>query len=141
MKGYWEQTSETSHAIKNNWLHTGDLGYFDNDGYIFLVGRSKDIIKRGGELISPAEIEDIIQKHISIIDCAVIGVPDDQWGEKILAIIVADDSNSVNEEIIIDFCHKNLASYKKPESVIFVDAIPRNPLGKINKQFLRDSYG
>ena len=141
MKGYWEQTSETSHAIKNNWLHTGDLGYFDNDGYIFLVGRSKDIIKRGGELISPAEIEDIIQKHISIIDCAVIGVPDDQWGEKILAIIVADDSNRVNEEIIIDFCHENLASYKKPESVIFVDAIPRNPLGKINKQFLRDSYG
>ena len=129
MKGYWEQTNETSHTIKNN------------DGYLFLSGRSKDIIKRGGELISPAEIEEILQKHNSIIDCAVIGVPDDQWGEKILAIIVPADSNSANTEIIVDFCHENLASYKKPESVIFVDAIPRTPLGKINKQFLRDSYG
>ncbi|GIT16443.1 MAG: hypothetical protein CM1200mP38_1000 [Dehalococcoidia bacterium] len=72
MKGYWEQTNETSHTIKNNWLHTGDLGYFDNDGYLFLSGRSKDIIKRGGELISPAEIEEILQKHNSIIDCAVM---------------------------------------------------------------------
>ena len=141
MKGYWNQDKETSSTIKNNWLHTGDLGYIDNDGYIFLVGRSKDVIKRGGELISPAEIEDLLLDHTSVLDCAVIGVPDEQWGEKILAIIVTDDSNTLSEEIIIEFCRDNLASYKKPESVIFIDKLPRNPLGKINKQYLRESYG
>lgn len=141
MKGYWEQIKETSNTIKDDWLHTGDLGYFDNEGYIFLAGRSKDIIKRGGELISPAEIEDILILHPSILDCAIIGIPDEQWGEKIRAIVVADNVNNLTEELVIDFCNKNLASYKKPESVIFINKIPRNSMGKIHKQDLRDSYG
>jgi len=140
MKGYWNQEKETSSTIKNNWLHTGDLGYIDNDGYIFLVGRSRDVIKRGGELISPAEIENMLLDHPSVFDCAVIGVPDEQWGEKILAIIVTNYSHDSSEEIIIEYSQNNLASYKKPESVIFVNKLPRNPLGKINKQFLRESY-
>ena len=140
MKGYWKQSKETSNTIKNNWLYTGDLGYSDKDGYIFLAGRSKDIIKRGGELISPVEVEEVLLQHSSILDCAVIGIPDEQWGEKIRAFIVSNHPNDLTEEDVITFCRSNIASYKKPESVIFVDQISRNSMGKINKQKLRDAY-
>ena len=120
--------------------YTGDLGYFDKDGYIFLSGRSKDIIKRGGEMIAPSEVEEIIRSIPGVEDVAVIGIPDTVWGEKIIAIVVPKNTSSVNDEEIIEYCHDHLSSFKKPEKVIFENNLPTNPLGKVLKNLLRDKY-
>lgn len=140
MKGYWNRDKESSQVLKNGWLYTGDLGYFDKDGYIFLSGRSKDIIKRGGEMIAPSEVEEIIRSIPGVEDVAVIGIPDTVWGEKIIAIVVPKNTSSVNDEEIIEYCHDHLSSFKKPEKVIFENNLPTNPLGKVLKNLLRDKY-
>ena len=141
MKGYWKQEKATSTTIdKNGWLHTGDLGYQDEGGYIFLAGRAKDIIKRGGEMISPEEVENCILEHPGIEDVAIIGVPDTEWGERVRACAVKKAGHNATEAEIIEWCRGRLASFKKPESVIFIDEIPRNPMGKILKKDLRAKY-
>ena len=138
MKGYWKQEEATSAAIdKDGWLHTGDLGYQDEDDYIFLAGRAKDMIKRGGEMISPEEVENVILTHPKVEDCAVIGVPDETWGERVRAVLVLKPDETVDEEEIVELCRSRLASFKKPESVVITDEIPRNPMGKILKRVLR----
>ncbi len=141
MKGYWKQKDATSSVIdKNGYLHTGDLGYQDEAGYIFLAGRAKDIIKRGGEMISPEEVENVILAHPKVEECAIIGVPDTEWGERVRAVVVPKAGQKIDPQELIDFCKARLASYKKPESVVFVDEIPRNPMGKILKRVLREQF-
>ena len=141
MKGYWNMAEATAETIRDGWLYTGDLGYFDEDGYIFLAGRSRDFIKRGGEMISPEEVEQVLQSHPAIEEVAIIGVPDVDWGERVRAVVVLRDGHSAMEEEISEFCQQRLASFKKPESVIFTDELPRNPLGKVLKRVLREQHG
>ena len=141
MKGYWKAEEATNSTIRNGWLYTGDIGYMDEAGYIFLSGRAKDIIIRAGENISPEQVEATLHSHPAIDEAAVIGVPDPQWGEKVRAIVALKAGAQASEADIIEHCRGQLASFKKPESVIFVDSLPRNPLGKVLKRVLREEYG
>ena len=140
MKGYWNQQAATAEALRGGWLYTGDLGYFDEDGYIFLSGRAKDFIKRAGEMVSPEEVEQILHSHPAIDEAAIIGVPDLDWGERVRAIVVAKPGSTIDEEEVISYCKDRMASFKKPESVVVVDELPRNPLGKVLKRVLREEY-
>jgi len=140
MDGYWNNEEETRKAIKDGWLYTGDLGVRDEDYYITLVDRKKEMINSGGENIYPAELERVIYEHPSVAECAVIGVPDARWGESVKALVVVRKGQQVTEKEIQEFCKKSLASYKKPKSVEFVSDLPRNPQGKIMKKVLRDRY-
>ena len=140
MKGYWGQESQTAETIKDGWLYTGDLGYWDDDGYIFLAGRARDFIKRGGEMISPEEVEQVLHSHPAIEEAAIIGVEDLDWGERVRAIVVAAEGQSVDEADIIEYCRQRLASFKKPESVVVVNELPRNPMGKVLKRVLKEEY-
>ena len=140
MKGYWNQEEATAEALRGGWLYTGDLGYFDDDGYIFLSGRAKDFIKRGGEMVSPEEVEQVLHSHPDIDEAAIIGVPDLDWGERVRAIVVEKPGCTVDESEVIEFCRAKLSSFKKPESVVVVDELPRNPLGKVLKRVLREQF-
>ncbi|MBI4329571.1 MAG: long-chain-fatty-acid--CoA ligase [Chloroflexi bacterium] len=142
MKGYWKQEAATQQTIRGGWLFTGDLGYFDEDGYIFLAGRAKDFIKRAGEMISPEEVEQALMSHPAVDEAAIIGVPDDDWGERVRAIVVLKPGNTPPTEAeLIEYCRQRLASFKKPESVVFsAEPLPRNPLGKVLKRDLRARY-
>jgi acyl-CoA synthetase (AMP-forming)/AMP-acid ligase II len=140
MKGYWGNESATKEAVRNGWLYTGDLGYFDDDGYIFLSGRAKDFIKRGGEMIAPEEVEQVLHSHPNVEEAAIIGVPDDHWGERVRAIVVVKSEPPVLNTALIEYCRERLASFKRPESIVFVDELPRNALGKVLKRVLREQY-
>ena len=140
MKGYWQQDDATTETIRNGWLFTGDLGYMDEDGYIYLAGRARDFIKRGGEMISPEEVEQVLQSHHAVEEAAVIGVPDLDWGERVRAIVVLKDGAAAAENDLAEHCRQRLASFKKPESVVFCDQLPRNPMGKVLKRLLREEF-
>ena len=141
MSGYWNDDQATGAAFHDDWLLTGDRGYLDEDGYLFLTGRSKDFIKRGGEMISPQEVEDALLSHPAVQEAAVIGVPDAQWGERVRALVVPNPGHSPSPNDLTQHCRDRLASFKRPESVIFVSDIPKNPMGKVLKRVLRDRYG
>ena len=142
MAGYWKDEEKTSKTIdKDGWVHTGDMGYVDEAGYFFLSGRATDMIIRGGENISPEEIEGVLLSNSKIEDVAVIGVPHDVWGEEPKAIVILKSGEETTAEEIIEYCRTRLASFKKPTSVVFVDSLPRNPMGKILKRELREKYG
>lgn len=140
MKGYWKNPEITEKTLRNGWLHTGDVGYMDEQGYLFIMERSKDMIISGGENIYPREIEEVLIKHPAIREVAVIGVPDPKWGEAIKAIVSLAEGKSATENELIVFCKDNIAGYKKPKSVDFVDEIPKNNYGKILKRELRAKY-
>ena len=140
MKGYYKQEAETSKTIRDGWLFTGDLAYIDDEGYIFLPGRAKDLIIRGGENIAPSEIEVALETHPAVDEAAVIGIPDQEWGERIRAVIVLKSGQSTNEEDLIGFSRDLLASHKRPESVVFTKELPRNPMGKVLKRDLREEF-
>jgi len=140
MKGYWNMPEETAKTLRNGWLHTGDMGRMDDEGYIYIVDRKKDMIISGGENIYPKEIEEVLYTHPSILEAAVIGVPDEKWGEAVKAVVVLKEGEKVTEDEIIEFCKKNLAGYKKPKSVNFIDTLPRTPSGKVLKPELREKY-
>jgi len=140
MKGYWNQEEATKQTLRDGWLYTGDLGYCDKDGYIFLSGRAKDFIKRGGEMVSPEEVEQVLHSHPSVEEAAIIGVDDPDWGERIRAIIVPKIGSQVDEEEIIEHCRSRLSSFKKPESVVFIEYLPRNAMGKVLKRELKQKY-
>ncbi|HCG90527.1 MAG TPA: hypothetical protein DEZ08_01630 [Dehalococcoidia bacterium] len=137
MTGYWKQEQATAQTKINGWIYTGDLAYQDSEGYIFLAGRSKDFIKRGGEMISPEEVEQFLMTNPLVEEAAIVGVPDDEWGEVVKAFIVKSPGSSLTEAEIIDYCGSNLSSFKKPQQVTFLDVMPRNALGKILKTELR----
>ena len=130
----------TSTAIRGGFLFTGDLGYVDDDEYIFLAGRAKDFIKRGGEMVSPEEVEQVLLAHPKVDDAAIIGVPDEDWGERVRAVIVPKTGDMPEEQELIEYCRQRLSSFKKPESVVFVDELPRNPMGKVLKRVLRENF-
>ena len=138
--GYWKDPAATANALKNGWLHTGDLGHFDEDGYLYLSDRSKDMIISGGENIYPREIEEVLTKHAAIREVAVIGVPDAEWGEAVKAIVVRQHDQDVSEQELIRFCQDHIASYKKPKTIEFVEELPKNNYGKILKRELRAPY-
>jgi long-chain acyl-CoA synthetase len=141
MAGYWGKPEETAATIDGEgWLRTGDAGYFDSDGYLYLHDRIKDMIVSGGENIYPAEVENVLLSHPAIVDAAVIGVPDEKWGETVRAIVVLGPNAHLDEASVIAHCRANLAHYKCPTSVDAVDALPRNPSGKILKRELRAPY-
>jgi acyl-CoA synthetase (AMP-forming)/AMP-acid ligase II len=140
MKGYWNRPDATADTIRNGWLYTGDAAYRDADGYIFIFDRVKDMIVSGGENIYPAEVENAIFGHPQVADVAVIGVPDDKWGEAVKAIVVAKPGETVDEAAVIAWARERIAAYKAPKSVTVVEAIPRNPSGKILRRELRAPY-
>jgi long-chain acyl-CoA synthetase len=140
MRGYWRQPEATAATLRNGWLHTGDVGYMDTGGYVFILDRKKDMIISGGANIYPREIEEVIQQHPAVKEVAVVGVPDEQWGESVKAVVALRDGHSATEQDIIHECLAHLASYKKPTSVEFVPELPKNAYGKILKRELRDQY-
>jgi len=143
MSGYWKDAEKTKKTIdKDGWVHTGDIGYRDEDGYFFLAGRATDMIIRGGENISPEELENVLHSHPKISEAAVIGVPDAEWGEVPKAICVLRPGNEdCTPAEIMEYCREKLASYKRPRAVIFVKELPRNPVGKVLKRTLREQFG
>ncbi|MFP6634919.1 MAG: long-chain-fatty-acid--CoA ligase [Dehalococcoidia bacterium] len=140
MRGYWQQEAATEEALRSGWIYTGDLGYQDEDDYIYLSGRAKDFIKRGGEMVSPEEVEQVLMSHPRVDDAAVIGIPDVEWGEEVRAVVVGREGG-VAEEELISYCNERLSSFKRPRSVVFIDELPRNVMGKVLKRDLREQYG
>jgi acyl-CoA synthetase (AMP-forming)/AMP-acid ligase II len=140
MKAYWNRPEDTAESIRNNWLYTGDAGYFDSDGYLYIHDRLKDMIVSGGENIYPAEVEGVLAACNGVHDVAVIGVPDELWGEAVKALVVLHPGSSTSSEDINAYAHRHIAGFKCPKSIDFVEAIPRNPAGKILKKILREPF-
>jgi long-chain acyl-CoA synthetase len=137
MKGYWNLPEDTAQVIKNGWLYTGDVGYMDEDGYLYITDRKKDIIIRGGENVSPREIEEVLYRNNKVAEAGVIGIPDKVYGEEIKAFIVLKAQEQATEEEVIAFCRDCLPSFKTPKTVQFIEALPKNLLGKILRAELR----
>jgi acyl-CoA synthetase (AMP-forming)/AMP-acid ligase II len=140
MQGYWDKPADTAATVRDGWLHTGDAGTEDPDGFFYIKDRIKDMIISGGENIYPAELESVLAGYPDVADVAVIGVPDDQWGETVKAIVVRKAGSKMTGEQLIEWSRSRLAGFKLPRSVDFVESIPRNPSGKILKRQLRDPY-
>lgn len=142
MSGYWKDTEKTAKALtKDGWLHTGDKGYMDEEGYVYLAGRGDDMIIRGGENISPEEIENILYAHPKVDECAVIGVSDAEWGQEPKAIIALKKGQECDPEELMEFCRQKLASFKRPRYVCFIEELPKTSTGKILKRDLRQNHG
>ncbi|MBJ8344238.1 long-chain-fatty-acid--CoA ligase [Antrihabitans sp. YC2-6] len=140
MLGYWNRPEDTAAAIRDGWMHTGDGGRMDENGYVFIVDRLKDMIITGGENVYSAEVENALAKHPAVASCAVIGVPDPQWGERVHAVVVLLPGHTATEEEIREHCKALIANYKIPRSAEFVDALPMSGAGKILKRDLRKKY-
>jgi len=140
MHGYWNNPEATTNTLQDGWLYTGDAGALDDEGYLYIKDRIKDLIISGGENIYPAEIENILLSHPAIADAAVIGLADDKWGEVPLAVLVARDGKKITLDELVAFCQPHLASFKIPRQMAYVDAMPRNPTGKILKKDLRSMF-
>ncbi|MBI9075643.1 MAG: long-chain fatty acid--CoA ligase [Desulfatibacillum sp.] len=141
MLGYWNRPEATANTIVDGWLHTGDMGYFDEEGYLYLMDRKKDMYISGGENVYPAEVEDTLMSHPKIADAGVIGIPSEKWGEVGMAILVVNPGMEVQEEEIIAYCKERMAGYKCPKKVAFVQELPRTMTGKILKKDLRAQFG
>ena len=140
MKGYWNLPEATEKTLVDGYVHTGDAGYLDEDGYVYVHDRVKDMIVSGAENIYPAEVESALFGHPAVADVAVIGVPDDRWGEAVKAVVVLKPGESVTPDELLGFARERIAGYKLPKSVDFIDELPRNPSGKILKRELRKPY-
>ncbi len=140
MKGYWNLPKETAEALRGGWMHTGDAGIMDDAGFVYIQDRVKDMIVSGGENIYPRGIEEVLFAHPAIADCAVIGVPDPQWGETIKAFVVLRQGISATDEEIMKFCRDKLGGFERPRSVEFIAELPRNATGKVLKRVLREPY-
>jgi acyl-CoA synthetase (AMP-forming)/AMP-acid ligase II len=140
MRAYWKLPESTAATLRDGWLHTGDAGYLDEEGYLYIQDRIKDMIVSGGENVYPAEVEQVLFQHPGIADAAIIGIPDDRWGESVHAVVQLKPGHEVGAEELIDFCRPLLAGYKRPRSVEFIDLMPRNASGKVLKKDLRAPY-
>ena len=137
MQGYHNQPVATTQAIREGWLHTGDLAYMDADGFFYIVDRQKDMIVSGGENIYPRELEELLYSHPAVADVAVVGEPDEVWGESVKAVVILKQGASLSEQEVVDYCKAHMASYKKPRKVVFLSELPRNASGKVLKRKLR----
>jgi long-chain acyl-CoA synthetase len=140
MVEYWHKPEETREAIIDEWLHTGDMGYYDEKGFIYIVDRKKGMIVTGGENVYSREVEEVLYRHPAIADVAVIGIPDPKWVERVHAVVVLKEAATATENEIIAFCKEHVASYKTPKSVEFTESLPKNPQGKILKRKLMKKY-
>lgn len=140
MLGYWENPEATAETLRNGWLHTGDIGMFDERGYLFLLDRAKDMIISGGNNVYPREVEEIIVQHPQVAQVVVVGIPDDYWGEAVHAVVVPEQGAAPSAEEIIAFCGEHLAGYKKPKNVDFADELPVSGYGKVLRREVRDRY-
>src|SRR3990172_1868613 len=139
-KGYWKLPEETEKSIRDGWLHTGDMAVMDEEGYVTIVDRKKDMILTGGENVYSTEVENVLYMHPAILECAVVGIPDAKWGEAVKGVVVLKSGQKAAAEEIIQFCKEKIAHYKAPKSIDFIAALPRTGSGKIHKKGLRDKY-
>jgi len=141
MKGYWNRPEITAEVLRGGWMHTGDLGRFDQHGYLYILDRKKDMIKPGGENVFSPEVESSIMAHPDVLECAVIGVPHEKWGETIRAVIARRNGSELTEDSLIAWCRERMTHFKCPTSVVFVDALPKGGTGKVQKNVLRERFG
>ena len=140
MAGYWARPQATAEVMRGDWFHSGDAGYIDKDGFIFIKDRIKDMIVSGSENVYPAEIEAVLAGYPDIVECAVIGVPDKKWGETVKAVVVKRQGSALTEASLIEWARDKMAGYKRPRSVDFIEKLPRNASGKLLKRTLREPY-
>jgi acyl-CoA synthetase (AMP-forming)/AMP-acid ligase II len=140
MKGYWKNPEATAEALRGGWLHTRDLGYADEDGYIYLVDRKEDMIISGGFNVYPKGVEDVLYIHPAVLEAAVFGVPDETWGEAVRAAVTLKPGMTVTEEELIEHCKKHLGSYKKPRAIDFIKEMPKSNAGKILRKDLKAPF-
>jgi long-chain acyl-CoA synthetase len=140
MPGYWNDLAASAEALRGGWLHTGDIGYFDEQGFLFLLDRAKDMVISGGNNVYPREVEEVIILHQKVANCVVFGIPDDYWGEAVHAVVVCKPGETLSAPEIIAFCGDHMAGYKKPKAVDFVDALPVSGYGKILRRDVREAY-
>jgi acyl-CoA synthetase (AMP-forming)/AMP-acid ligase II len=140
MAGYWEQEAATRAALRDGWLHTGDIGRLDDAGNLTIVGRLNDVIRSGSSSIMPKDVEDVIASHPAVSEVAVVGLPDTEWGEAVTAFVVLKPDMQASEHDLLEHCRKQLAGYKKPRSVRFVASLPRSHYGKVMRaQLIKES--
>ncbi len=137
MKGYFGQPEETASALRDGWMHSGDVGVYDPEGYLYIVDRIKDIIITGGENVFPKEVEDLLHQHRAVNECGVVGLPHHEYGEAVTAFVTLKPNMSVGERELIAFCKERMAGYKAPKSIRFVTDLPKTPQGKILRRELR----
>ena len=142
MKGYWEDERKTAQTMTaDGWLRTGDLGYVDEEGYVYLTGRVDELIIWGGENISPEEVEEVINTHPKVAESSVIAVPDAEFGQQPFAFVVLKRGETATPDEVMEFCRERIASFKRPRGVEFIDELPRSPVGKVLRKKLRERYG
>ncbi len=141
MAGYYHRPEETKQAVCDGWLHTGDAGYLDEDGYLFLTERMKDLIIRGGENVYPSDVESVLRDHFAVKEAAVVGVPHEIYGEEVVAVAVKKPDAEVSKEELLDYCRENLAPYQVPARIVFTTILPRTPMGKVRKRDIRNQVG
>ena len=140
MQGYWNKPELTSAAVRDGWMHTGDGGRMDDEGFIYVVDRLKDMIKTGGENVFSAEVENALAKHPAVAGCAVIAIPDEQWGEAVHAVVALTQGGNVSTAELIAHCKSLIAGYKCPRSIQFVETMPLTGAGKVLKTKLREPF-
>jgi len=140
MKGYWKNEEQTKKTIRNGWFHSGDMGYIDDEGYLFLVDRKADMIVTGGENVYPKETEDVLYEHPAVMECAVVSAPDTKWGERVQAAVVLKEGQKATSEELIEHCRKRLAGYKCPKAIEFWEALPKTPIGKILRKDVKKKF-
>jgi acyl-CoA synthetase (AMP-forming)/AMP-acid ligase II len=140
MMGYWKNPEQTEKVIRNGWYHSGDMGYLDEDNYLFLVDRKADMIVTGGENVYPKETEDALYEHPGVQECAVVSAPDVRWGERVQAVVVLKPGKSATEEELVNHCKSKLAGYKCPKKIEFWEEMPKTPLGKILRKEVKAHF-
>jgi fatty-acyl-CoA synthase len=140
MVGYWDKPEATAEAFKNGWFHSGDLGYQDEEGYIYIVDRIKDVVNTGGVLVASRDVEEALYQHESVAEVAVIGVPDEKWIEAICAVVVLKEGYAENPDTLMDHARARLASFKVPKHIYFAEELPKNTAGKLLKRKLREEF-